>query len=254
MVRDQDGCEAVPSTAPTLGHQPAFQNRRVVQCHMCFSPQADLVSGVVIGVIGIDCLRHVRNRRHDHLAFAALPLLFGLHQLTEAFVWWGLRGEFSSDWTQVATWVYLLFAFVVLPVYVPAAIRALEPPGARRQAMNVFLAIGAVVSAVLLVAMIRGPVVARLGDHHLEYSANLAAGLLISVAYVAATCGAAVFAGYRHIAVFGVVNLIAVGVIAHLAIDGFASLWCGWAAVTSIAIAWHLRRTSEDRTVAQALS
>ncbi|MCW2855171.1 MAG: hypothetical protein JWR52_786 [Marmoricola sp.] len=221
---------------------------------MCFSPQADLVSGVVIGAIGIDCLRHVRHRRSDHLAFAALPLLFGVHQLTEALVWWGLRGDLPAGWTQPATWAYLLFAFVVLPVYVPAAIRALEPRGVRRNVMAAFVGIGAAVSLVLLVAMIRGPVTARLADHHIAYSTNESAGVLITVAYVGATCGSALFAGYRHIAAFGVLNLVAVGVIAYLTVDGFASVWCGWAAITSIAIAWHLRRTSETRSVAEALT
>jgi hypothetical protein len=43
------------------------------------------------------------------------------------------------------------------------------------------------------------------------------------------------------VAIFGVVNLIAVAVFARLAIDGFASLWCAWAAVASCAFAVHLR-------------
>lgn len=220
---------------------------------MCFSPEADVVGGVVLCAIGFDALRHVR-RRHDHLAFAALPLLFGAHQLTEAFVWWGLRGEVSTAVEHVATWIYLLFAFVVLPVYVPAAVRALEPVGARRNLMTAFIAVGAVVSAVLLIAMIHGPVAASLGTDHVAYRTDLHAGLFITAAYVAATCGAAILSGYRWIAVFGVLNLIAVATLARLTIDGFASLWCGWAALTSLVIAWHLRATAPRTSVAEALA
>jgi hypothetical protein len=40
---------------------------------------------------------------------------------------------------------------------------------------------------------------------------------------------------------FGVVNLIAVAIIARLTISGFASVWCGWAAVSSAAITLHCR-------------
>ena len=47
--------------------------------------------------------------------------------------------------------------------------------------------------------------------------------------------------GYRNVVVFGVVNLVAVIVIAQLTISGFASVWCGWAAVSSAAIALHCR-------------
>lgn len=220
---------------------------------MCFSPEADLVSGLLISAVGIDALRHV-HRRHDHLGFAALPLLFGLHQLVEAVVWFGLLGDVPAGWVHPATWVYLLFAFVVLPVYVPLAIRALEPPGARRNLMTGFILLGGAVSVVLLGAMIRGPVTARLGDHHLAYGTDLRAGVLITGTYVVATCAAMLFSGYRRIALFGVANLVAVVVLASLTIDGFASLWCGWAAITSIAIAWHLRSTSPRRSVAEAMA
>ena len=220
---------------------------------MCFSPQADLVGGVVIGIIGFDVVRNVHQRR-DHLAFAALPLLFAAHQLTETFVWWGLQGHVDSTVGRIATWLYLLFAFVVLPTYVPLAIRALEPVGRRRNTMNGFVALGAVVSTLLLAAMIRGPISAHLADDHIRYSIKLHAGLVIVVAYVVATCASAIFSGYRHIAIFGVVNLIAVAVIARLTIDGFASVWCGWAALTSVAIALHIRFGRPHTTVVAALA
>jgi hypothetical protein len=220
---------------------------------VCFSPQADLVGGLALAAISIDVARHVHGRR-DHLAFAALPLLFATHQLAEAFVWWGLQGDIPAGIGHVATWIYLTFAFVVLPIYLPLAIRALEPPGRRRNAMTLFLLLGTVVAAVLLAAMIRGPVTATLGDHHVAYNITLHAGTLIVGVYVLATCGSAVFSGYRHIAVFGVLNLIAVAVLARATIDGFASMWCGWAALTSLAIALQLRFSGRHRPVSQALA
>ncbi|HVM63424.1 MAG TPA: DUF6629 family protein [Acidimicrobiales bacterium] len=207
---------------------------------MCFSAQADLFGGLVVGAIGVDVLRHV-DHRSKQLMLAALPVLFAAHQLDEAFVWWGLQGNVASVVGRVALWAYLLFAFVVLPVYVPAAVWAVEPPGRRRSAMVPFIGLGALVSGVLLEAMVRGPVTAKLAHYHLSYGTGLRSGLLIVAGYVVATCGSLIFSGYRDIAIFGVVNLVAVAVLARLEIDGFASLWCGWAAVTSGAIALHVR-------------
>jgi hypothetical protein len=219
---------------------------------VCLSAQADLVGGLVVGAIGFDVARNV-HRRHDHLALAALPLLLAAHQLDEAFVWWGLQGHVAASVGHVATWIYLLFAFVLLPVYVPIAVLAIEPPGRRRWAIGAFIALGTVVSVVLLMAMIRGPVSAELGHLHVSYHTGLEAGWLIVAAYVVATCGSLVFSGYRDVASFGIVNLIAVAVLSRITLDGFASLWCAWAAVTSGAFALHLRLGGPDRSVVAAL-
>jgi len=207
---------------------------------MCFSAQADLVGGVVVSAIGVDVLLHVRGRR-QYLPAAALPLLFGLHQIDEAFVWWGLQGHVSSEVGRAATWLYLLFAFVVLPVYVPVAVMCIETDRPRRRAMALFAVVGSAVAVTLLAAMIRGPVVAELRHLHLGYHTDLHAGWFVVMLYVAATCGALILSSHRDIAIFGVVNLLAVAVLSRLTIDGFASLWCGWAAIWSGAFAVHLR-------------
>jgi len=169
----------------------------------------------VLAVIGYDALRYVHHRS-DRIAFAALPLLLAAHQLDEAFVWWGLQGHVSAGVGHVAMWIYLLFAFVVLPTYVPCAIRALEPPGRRRSALTAFAVMGAVVSAALLTAMLRGPVTATLGHDHVSYGIHLHAGLLVVGAYVVATCGSALFSGYRRIALFGALNLVGIAILARL--------------------------------------
>lgn len=207
---------------------------------MCFSAGADVVGGVVIGAIGVDVLRHVDGRRRYAL-LAALPLLLALHQLDEAFVWWGLQGHVRTSVGHVATWVYLAFAFVVLPVLVPMAILVLEPEGGRRWTMVPFVVLGAGVAGVLLAAMVRGPVTATLGTHYVGYSTDLHAGGLVVMLYVTATCGSLILSGVRDVSRFGVINLIAVAVLARLTIDGFASLWCAWAAISSAAFAIHLR-------------
>lgn len=120
--------------------------------------------------------------------------------------------------------------------------------------MSGFLALGAAVSIVLLVAMIRGPVTASEASHHVAYGVHLHAGLFVVGAYVAATCASAVFSGYRHIAIYGAVNLVVVAMLAHLTVNSFASLWCGWAALTSVAIALHLRYGAPHRSVQQVLA
>lgn len=206
------------------------------------------MGGIVVGVIGVDALRHV-DHREDHLAIASLPLLLGAHQIVEAFVWWGLQGHVPTSVGRAALWIYLMIAFVVLPIGVPLAVRAFEPDRRRRWLMDAFVAIGMVVGIYLFIAILRGPIEAQLASHHLAYSAPMSHGLLVVSLYVLAVCGALLLSSYRHVVIFGIANLIAVGVLARLTIDGFASLWCAYAAVASGGIAAHMRwgKTTHER-------
>ena len=207
---------------------------------MCFSPQADVVGGLVICAIGIDAVRHVRQRR-EFIALAWIPLLLGAHQFIEALVWLWLQGHVPRGIGHVALWAYLLIAFVVLPVFVPLAVIALEPTRRRKLMMVPFAATGTVIAVILFAAMVRGPVSVNLAPYHLSYSIRVTDGLLIIALYVVAVCGALLISGYRNVAIFGAVNFVAVIVIAWLTISGFASVWCAWAAVSSAAIALHCR-------------
>jgi hypothetical protein len=212
---------------------------------VCFSPQADVVGGLVIGAIGIDAVRHIRQRR-EFIALAWIPLLLGAHQFIEALVWLWLQGHVPRGIGHVALWAYLLIAFVVLPVFVPLAVIALEPTRRRKAMMVPFALTGTVIAVILFAAMLRGPVGVRLAPYHLSYDIRVPDGLLIVTLYVVAVCGPLLMSGYRNVVIFGAANLVAVIVIARLTISGFASVWCAWAAVSSAAIALHCRFAEPD--------
>jgi hypothetical protein len=220
---------------------------------MCFSPQADLVGGVVVTAIGIDAWRHVRSRR-DHYLLATLPLLLGAHQLIESFVWLSLQGHVPHALGRVALWAYLLIAFVVLPIFIPLAVMALEPTSRRRWRIVPVVVLGTVISVILFAAMLRGPVTVELRPYHLAYSIKLSDGLLIVSLYVVAVCGALLISGFRHVFYFGLANLVAVAILARLTVDGFASTWCGYAALSAAAISLHMRYAKPHRATPYVLT
>lgn len=216
---------------------------------MCFSAEADLVAGVVVGAIGIDALRHVQ--RPDERPLALLPLLLAGHQIVEAFVWWGLRGDVSWSTGRAAMWIYLLIAFCVVPVAVPYALAVLERRYAGRSRWA-FVALGAAVAAVLLYALVRGPVTAETEQHHIDYRIDLWLGGAVVALYVVATVGPLLRSRQVHLRLLGIVNLVAVVALAWLSSSAFISLWCAWAAVTSVAIAAHLRLANRPPEAALA--
>ena len=207
---------------------------------VCFSPEGDLVGGIVVTAIGVDACRHAKGR-NTHLLLATVPLLLGAHQIDESLVWWGLQGHVPQTLWHVAMWIYLVIALVVVPIVVPLAILRLEPTKRRRRLIAPFVALGTGVGIVLLLAMLHGPVTAHLASYHLSYSIGLKDGILVVGLYVVATCGSLLASGYKDVVIFGIANLVAVIVLAKLTADGFASLWCFYAAVASGAISLHMR-------------
>lgn len=207
---------------------------------MCFSANADIAASVVVGAAGFDALRHA-GRRSDVL-LATIPLVLAVHSLVEAFVWWGLDGRVPGQLGDAAAWLYLLIAFGLVPVVVPVAV-TLHEPRARRARMWPFAGLGALVAVVLMAGVVRGPVTATVQGHHLVYGADLWHGGVLAGLYVVATCGPMLSSSFWYVRWFGLANLAAVAVLASLAANAFVSLWCVWAAVTSISIALHLRLT-----------
>lgn len=207
---------------------------------MCISAPVDVAAGLVIGAVGLDALRHV-NRRAD-LPLASLVLVFASHQLIEAFAWWGLQGKVPVAIGHAAEWLYLAIAFGVIPILVPVAVGALAKP-AHRLRTGVFLTVGVIVSLDLMFALVRGPVDASISGHCIAYDVNLWHGGTVVALYVLATCGSLLASDQPHIRAWGALNLPAVILLAVVNQAGFISLWCVWAAITSVAIAIHLRHT-----------
>jgi hypothetical protein len=199
---------------------------------VCFSAEADFVSAAAIGAVGVATLTKVRAPRE--IPLAALPLAFALHQFVEAFVWRDLDAGGSSSGT--AVYLYLVFAWVVLPVLVPVAIVLVEPPGPRRRRLAVFVVLGALAGAYLALAILDGSVSAHAVHHTIQYGGAGDLAWVATALYVIATCGSPLLSGFRAIAWFGIVNLAAVAVIATVQAEGLTSVWCLWAAVVSVLI------------------
>lgn len=208
---------------------------------MCFSAEADVVAGLVVTGIGVDALRQVRRPAERPLG--ALPVLLGGHLLVEALVWQGLTGDIDASTGRDAMWVYLAFALLVLPVLVPLAVRAVEPDPRRRRTMALLAVAGAALAAIYLVAMVQARVEVRIDGSHLAYDLGIDRGGLLAGVYAVVACAPPMLASERRIAAFGLANLVAVVVLVWVESSALTSLWCAWAAVTSIAIAAHLRRS-----------
>ena len=63
-----------------------------------------------------------------------------------------------------------------------------------------------------------------------------------TVLYVVAVIGPSLLSGYPSIVAFGVLNLVGLSVVALVYDEAFTSLWCVWAACTSLLVLLHMVR------------
>jgi hypothetical protein len=205
---------------------------------MCFAPQVDVVAGVAIAVVAVDAVRHCHSARTAPLA--ALPAIFAFHTLVSALVWWGLWGDIPGGIGSAALQTYLVIAFVLLPIYVPVAVLLIEPAGWRRWALGVLVVLGAGAGLDFLYGLLTGRGEATACVSYIDFNVT-GTSSLAGVLYVVATCGALLLSGARPLFIWGVINVLAIGVLVVFASRGLPSLWCFWAACTSLFIAWYLR-------------
>jgi hypothetical protein len=108
--------------------------------------------------------------------------------------------------------------------------------------------IGLVVAVALAIAIFRDPINAHIRGHCISYEVDaLGNGREWTVLYVIAACGALLASSHRALAALGGVNLVVTPLLMWLTISGFVSLWCFWAAIASVVIAFHLRRVGRTR-------
>lgn len=211
---------------------------------MCFSANASFLAAGAIGVVGVATLRHVREPRT--LAFASLPLLFSLHQAMEGLVWLGLEERTGPVTLDHATFLYMLYAYGVLPLFLPIAVALMEPPGLRRRGILLVAAGGAVVFGRHAYAMFVYPSVAEITHHAIAYHNPATGGPSLSALYILVTCSALLLSTHRVIRLFGIVNLGGLTVVQFTSAYAFASIWCFYAAILSIMIYWQFSRGALD--------
>lgn len=196
---------------------------------MCFSATASLIVGSGLAGLGALTLRKVKRR--SELAFAAIPLLFGVQQLIEGAIWLSLQYDWASI-RSVATYAFSIFSHVLWPVYVPLAVTLMEHHAWRRKALWIFSLVGAVAGTHLMILIATQSLSVVAGEHIIYVSAGHYTWPMMQL-YVTATCLAPLFSSYRPVRLFGAVALVLFLISLWFYTAAFFSVWCFFAAILS---------------------
>jgi hypothetical protein len=217
---------------------------------MCFSATASFTSAGILGVIGVACLARASSAREWPVA--AAPLIFALQQSIEGLLWLNLL-ETPEGWrSQGLTSLFLFFAEVFWPIYVPIAVLLIEPSRERRRLIYVCLTAGLSVGAHLLWGVLTLPHAAKIIDDHIVYFTEQKASNIVAAAYLASTALPLMLSSRRTVAMLGAIVFVG-SIVAYVVYwDAFVSVWCFFAAATSGVILFHFEQSRRRLGLADA--
>ncbi|HNX43266.1 MAG TPA: hypothetical protein PLJ84_00780 [Bacteroidales bacterium] len=203
---------------------------------MCFSATASFTAGAVITAIGV--ASELKVRKKSQRLFAAVPLIFGLQQIAEGFVWVSLQRPDQLLMQYISTYVFLITADVLWPVMVAASCLLMEENPGKRKILKILLAAGAALSLYYAFCLLSFAVTPEILNCHINYAGEFPHVLVIPafLVYLVVTITPFFVSGVKGMPWLGAVLFLACVVSVIFYIQNLTSVWCFFAAILSIFI------------------
>ena len=204
---------------------------------MCFSATASFAVAAGTGVVGAFTLAKVRAAREVPLAI--VPLVFAVQQSVEGALWLLLEGGGRDALVGAAATTFAVFALVVWPVLAVLAPLLIETQPGRARVLSLLFALSLGVSGYFLVVMLGHPYGVAIAGHSLQYDNGVLYPDLPRLAYVLATCAPLLVSSHRAMQWLGVTVAAGLAVSLVSYYDALFSVWCFFAAVSSVLVYAH---------------
>jgi len=211
---------------------------------MCFSAGASFAGGVVITAIGVMTVR--RNSDPSRRLFAAIPLIFGVQQISEGFVWVALQSSGNDLMLSIASYVFLFAAVVLWPFYLPLSVMLMEKEKNLRRLLIPFLVVGITVSLYYGARLLVNEIEPRISSHHIKYSGNFPQqwAQIAFAGYAAATLIPLFISSVRKMWLLGLLMAFSCLVSGIFFKEYLTSVWCFFAALIS-GVIWLIVRNEK---------
>ena len=203
---------------------------------MCFSASASFGAGVVLTAIGVATIK--KTHQPSQLLFASIPLLFGVQQIAEGVLWLTLPRPEYITLQQVFTYIFLFFAQILWPIWVPIAIMLLEKSISRKYIQKVLVGAGLIVGTAMAYGLLTFHVEANIVGYHISYLQEYPASLRNYgiFLYAMATIAPPFFSHIKRMWMLGVSILISYIVTAIFYEHYILSVWCFFSSIISLSI------------------
>jgi hypothetical protein len=212
---------------------------------MCFSATASFAVGTLLTGAGIYSVRKVKDPKT--FFFSTIPIIFGIQQITEGFVWISLQNEQYKHWQYPSILIFLIFAQIIWPAFVPFAIRMMEEKQVRRTALSIITGIGIGVAVYLGVGIFFYPIDASVKAYHIQYELTAQKEMLFNsqVFYFTATVVSAFVSSRKGMLLFGTAILSSM-IVSLIYFNPYViSVWCFFAAALSIIVLYVITKADK---------
>ncbi len=208
---------------------------------MCFSLEASFTSGIVLSFVGIIAIK--KSETKAQIIFSSIPFIFAVQQITEGFVWLSLIHASYAAWQIPSTYLFLMFAQVVWPSWVPLSVLFLEKEKKRRKLLYVLSIIGLFVSTLLAIRLMTENIESEIQEHHILYKfmAHSSTVELLGVLYVISTVVPPFISSVKRMTMLGIIILISYIITKLFYTSYIISVWCFLAAIMSAAVYFIIR-------------
>lgn len=205
---------------------------------MCFSAEASFTAAIVIGSVG--CANFLTLNLRKTLALVAfIPILFAIQQFSEGLIWLYLNNSHSdAAILKYMPYVYLIFAFLVWPVYFPLAFWFAEKEPLRKSIILGVLFAGICLDIYYLTLIPRGGFALNIYENSIRYSFPND-----GLPYVYGIIGVLpiLISSLKKAWVFALLLAIGYFFTQYFFEKTFVSVWCFFGAISTISLYFILR-------------
>jgi hypothetical protein len=203
---------------------------------MCFSANASFGSGLVLSAIGVASLAKVKHP--SQIMFASIPLVFAVQQFSEGFLWLTLPYSDQAYLQQVITHIFLIFAQVLWPLWVPIAIILVEKEKTRKPFQKVLVGIGILVALYFGLCLFFYHVQAKIVGYHIYYEQDypVVPRNFGGALYIVATIAPLFFSHVKKMWILGL-TILASYIVTAIFYDHYVvSVWCFFSSIISASV------------------
>lgn len=203
---------------------------------MCFSAQASFLAGTGLSLFGIHILRSAYQRKQRY--FLAIPLMFGIQQLSEGVVWLSKTNSSYAVHNNIATALFLFFAFFVWPIWIPFSLGKIETDKRRRRLIFGFFMTGLALSTTIAWITLNLGVTTNISCNHIKYIVQWPEVFVLpgTIWYLIITITPFFLIKKRIFHFFGTLLFFGVVITGVFYYAWFTSVWCFFAAILSFLI------------------